>query len=525
MSEPDAMKSLDDLDAIARKINDLALVCAVFDMRSDYYSVNQGFNTTSTRYLQDAINFAFDNKLPAEEANALRRIGVYYDIYNKNALAARYFLFALEKYREVGFEKVPDIGDFFIDVASFYYSIGDYDNSRIYLNLSRKYQRKNTRNYINVLNTLALTYRNTGIYPTALKYFDQAISMARSIGDSAYVGIITGNIGSVYFLQHQYKKALPFIEFDYRESIKYKQRLNAAIAALRLVKMNIETDHLPQAAGQLNAADSLLLRAGNNVLQHRVDFYELKAQLNEKMGNLAEANRYRKRYDEAKDSLAVRNNVAAVERVRLQWEIERGKAQLNKVKQDAEVSNFKRNMVIVVLMLLIVISILIYNRQRLKAKKDQQLLASEKRRLDEELKNAALELNGYTENLSQKNLLIDQFKIELEKLRVQFNDENGAQQLDELMRAHIMTEENWSEFKKLFAKVHPAFFYNLRNAYPQLTNTDVRLMALIKLNLSNREMAGMLGITTDGVKKAKQRLRKKIEIDAVAEIEEITDKL
>jgi DNA-directed RNA polymerase specialized sigma24 family protein len=53
----------------------------------------------------------------------------------------------------------------------------------------------------------------------------------------------------------------------------------------------------------------------------------------------------------------------------------------------------------------------------------------------------------------------------------------------------------------------------------------VRLLALIKLKLNNREMSGMLGITVDGVKKAKQRLRKKMLLLESDEIEEIVNVL
>jgi DNA-binding CsgD family transcriptional regulator len=35
-------------------------------------------------------------------------------------------------------------------------------------------------------------------------------------------------------------------------------------------------------------------------------------------------------------------------------------------------------------------------------------------------------------------------------------------------------------------------------------------VALMKLGLNNAEMANMLGITVEGIKKAKQRLRKKM---------------
>ncbi len=152
-------------------------------------------------------------------------------------------------------------------------------------------------------------------------------------------------------------------------------------------------------------------------------------------------------------------------------------------------------------------------------------MASEKRRVDEELKNATLVLNAYNENLTQKNILIDEIKTELENIQSKYSGFEMAESLDKMMQAHIMTEDNWAEFKKLFSRVHNTFFYNLRQEYGNLSGTDVRLLALIKLKLNNREMASMLGISVDGVKKAKQRLRKKMEILEGDELEGIINKL
>lgn len=525
MAEADAMTCLDDLDSIAKDQTDLPLECAVFDMRADYYSVNRGFNSISTNYHEAAIIFAEKHELPLEAAVYMHRKAVYLLIYKQNIAACRYFLFSQDKFREIGYSNVPDVASYFLQVADFYFAIGDYENVRQNLKQALSYSRPDTRERITILNTIGLSYRNSNAFSVAMQYFEKSLALAKASRDSAWIGITTGNIGSIYFMQKRYNKALPLIQNDYEVSLHYKEMLNAAIAMLRLVRINLDSNKLQSATQQLRNVDTLLGKASGDVLPYRLDYYELKARVSEKTGNIAESNRFNKAYSAAKDSLESRDNLGAVERVRLQWELDKNKAQLNKLKTNAAIGAYKRNTVIVVLLLLIIIGVLIYNRQRLKTQKDQELLASEKLRLDEELKNAALELHGYTESLMQKNLLIEEIKTEVEKLHLQFANEGDARELDSMMKAHIMTDESWGEFKKLFTKVYPAFFYRLRNAYPHLTDTDVRLMALIKLNLSNREMAGMLGITTDGVKKAKQRLRKKIKLDAGQEIEDTVYKM
>ncbi|MBB3969021.1 helix-turn-helix transcriptional regulator [Mucilaginibacter phyllosphaerae] len=525
MSEADAMHSLNDMRTIARQLRDLHLECAIFDMRADYYSVNRGYNLKSNIYFNKAIAFAQGEDMQLETGIYQHRKANYLFLYKYNSAACRYYLLSEENLREVGFDNVPEMGNIFSETAIFYYSVGDFDNARENLRRALKYQRQVNRTRINIVNTIGLTYRNSNQYSIAETYFNNALYMAKAIKDSAWVAIANGNIGSIYFLQHRYGKALPLIEDDYRQSLKYEQKLNSAIALLRLIRINIDYSELKLAGMRLDTADKILLKCTENVLTQRVQYYELKTTLSERLDHVADATRYRNTSEKLRDSVSKRDNVAAIERVKMQWVMEKSREEFNNLKKSAQLNAFKQNTIITVLLLLVIITALIYNRQRLKAKKDKELMESEKRRLDEELQNASLSLNGYTENLKQKNILIESFKTELEKVKGQFSDTDVAVNLDKMMQAHIMTEENWEEFKKLFSRVHTTFFYNLRHQYGNLSGTDVRLLALIKLKLNNKEMAAMLGITIDGVKKAKQRLRKKMELLESEELEDVVNSL
>ena len=128
-------------------------------------------------------------------------------------------------------------------------------------------------------------------------------------------------------------------------------------------------------------------------------------------------------------------------------------------------------------------------------------------------------MHKFTENIRQKNILIENFKQEIEKLSIQTANRSDAGHLEKLLQEHIMTDENWTEFKRLFSKVYPGFFVNLSKQNPTLSTTDIRIVALMKLGLNNAEMANMLGITVEGIKKAKQRLRKKMSPQAPAAFE------
>ncbi len=57
------------------------------------------------------------------------------------------------------------------------------------------------------------------------------------------------------------------------------------------------------------------------------------------------------------------------------------------------------------------------------------------------------------------------------------------------------------------------FQQQLRLRFPGLTAYEIRLCTYLKSNLSTKEIATLFNITPDSVKKAKHRLRKKLDID------------
>lgn len=516
--EATSMKRLDGLAEMARDLNDKPLENAVFEMRADYYSVNRGFNAMSTMYYQKAIDFAVANNDIVNTGVYQHKIGVYYFVFKRNVDACKHFLEAQDIFKKAGYKNVPNIAVYLNQEATFYYELGDNDNAALYLTEALKYPITDTRIHISTINTLGLICRANRQLDKAVVYFNNALNISRQHKDTAWIAIARGNIGSVLFLQGNYARALPYIITDYTTSLKYGEKVNAALALLRLIRISMAANDIKKASQQLSEAGDLIkgIRDG---LKLRIDLYDLKAQLYERSGDLNNAIAYRKSMEQARDSLQQRNNVAAVERVRLGWEMANHQLMLDKLKNEAEIGKLKRNLIIMGLVTMVIISVLIYNQQMLKVRKDKSILISEKQQVDEELKNAASALLLYTESLRKKNAVIEYFRKEITRLEKQVENKDEAENLEKLMQAHIMTDENWDEFRTLFAKVHTGFFSYIKNNFPGLSGADTRILTLMKLQLSNREMANMLGITVEGIKKAKQRLRKKMSLPNDTDIE------
>jgi DNA-binding NarL/FixJ family response regulator len=205
-------------------------------------------------------------------------------------------------------------------------------------------------------------------------------------------------------------------------------------------------------------------------------------------------------------------------------ETEKHLAELKLVESERSRQVLLRNFIVVALVLILVIVFQTLRRLRLKQRKDQQIFAIEKKRAEEEIRNAEGQLSSYIESLREKSNLIEQFKEEIQRLQSPVNDAGQPEQqeiLEKLHYATIITEEDWTNFKNMFVKVHKDFFVRLKEKYPDLTQAETRFLSLTKLGFSVNEMANTLGISPDSVRKTRLRLRKKLNLGEHIILEDI----
>ena len=79
--------------------------------------------------------------------------------------------------------------------------------------------------------------------------------------------------------------------------------------------------------------------------------------------------------------------------------------------------------------------------------------------------------------------------------------------------------------KRYFEEVHKDFNSNVKIKYPQVTSNELRLLALLKMNLSSKEIANILNISAEGIKKARYRLRKKLNITTEDSLQDLVIRL
>ncbi|MGB0423541.1 MAG: helix-turn-helix transcriptional regulator, partial [Flavobacteriales bacterium] len=126
-----------------------------------------------------------------------------------------------------------------------------------------------------------------------------------------------------------------------------------------------------------------------------------------------------------------------------------------------------------------------------------------------ELEKFKNELEIRTKNLLERNRRIQEIKAQMNSM----SNAQNSEELDALLKSKILTNQDWDNYKRAFEHVYPQFFKKLGSSFGDLTQGEQRTAALMKLQLTNIEIAEILGISDKSVIQNKYRLRKKLSLE------------
>ncbi len=516
------LRDLNQLHKIATDLDDKALECLYYGLMANQYSIIADRpNARSEEYHQKAVDLAKAYNLPAMVVVNLINYGYYHYNYRQMVPAYKYFLEADLLLKNLNPATLPQPSRQLKILGYFYYYIKEYNQAIYYLKTGLKYPSESQRETIDINNTIGLCYALQSKDQQAIYYYNKATALAEAAKDTVWVGIVAGNTARLY-LQNNEKIDLALEKFKLNRaySIRFNEPLDAMLAIIDIASIHIKKKEWKLAEQYLNEAETFL-DAKPFFLVSKLKIADMRAAIAESRHQYREYASFLKQYVSLKDSLQQRDNSTEIERVRLFWEKHHfDKQREAMVKQAKEEQSKKRNLIIFS-SLLVIILILFYSRQRLKNKHAAATLEKQKiehqlkqQQVELELETAKLALINFTDNLREKNKIIEHMRsqIELMDANIISLEQYPAQQagLQALLETHLMTEESWKRFKGMFLKVYPSFFREILSRYPLTSESELRILSLLRLDLNNREIAELLGITIDGVKKAKQRLRKKV---------------
>lgn len=152
-------------------------------------------------------------------------------------------------------------------------------------------------------------------------------------------------------------------------------------------------------------------------------------------------------------------------------------------------------------------------------KQREQILVQEKERLERELEFRSKELINQMLFISTNCNRIEKV-IEQVKGLYPYLNKTGNKILEQIVRESTTTLEQtfWTDFELHFDAIYPSFLKNLHARHPDLTQSERRLCAFIRLNMSTKDIAAIAHLELQSVNMARSRLRSKLGLERDANL-------
>ncbi|WP_036383319.1 tetratricopeptide repeat protein [Muricauda sp. MAR_2010_75] len=337
-----------------------------------------------------------------------------------------------------------------------------------------------------------------------IEHFNKSLEISISSGRKGFEAICYHNLG----LANRKKGNLDVAEDYLNKSIALgKTTANNNVSSYNeLGSLFLEKNQTAEAIE--NHTKAIQLADSIQSLAELKDGYEGRSLAYEKSGQFQKALEDQKQFIRLNDSIFNTAKSQQIEELRTIYETEKKEQQIVLLEQEAKVSRLQK-------MLLgggLGLSVLVFGfgfygiRQKLKRNE------LEKEKVDAELAFKKKELTTHALHLAKKNEVLEGLKQKAEELKQKEESKKGYQQLIRTINFDLQDDNNWENFSRYFEEVHKDFNSNVKAKYPQVTSNELRLLSLLKMNLSSKEIANILNISPEGIKKARYRLRKKLDI-------------
>lgn len=556
---------LDSMISAIPNVEDTARVILLCDISADYFNIQPD---SGIAYGKRALALAKELKSTRGLAIAYKAIGRCYAIQGKYPEALEYFNEALVQVQKINHAHLE--ATILTSIGTVYKSKGELlaDPSEeyeialgYYLQAKEAYKRagNNSARTLYSIGTLYMGQVYKGSYneEEQVKKVHQALELYQEAAQeeeqkkrpTKFLSTLYNGVGEIYCMLEDYSEGLK----QMNKALAIQQQMgNEKSASFTL--NNIGYTYYQAALSNCSSCPDSI-RNKSIAFPKVLKFFERSAEIAEKMRNKRLLEKVYKNmsdvyedmglYKKSKDYIILHHlvgdslrNIVEEQKfamVEAEYAVKQTTDSLNFANElkDKEIAQRKteRNGTIAVLALVGLSGILLVNRQNIRRKKlkaEKELADSNLALADSKLKKAQERLDSFTQNLRDKNQLIENFSAEIERLQaLPCSNElpDTKENLIKLQNSIILTEEQWDDFKDTFEEVHSGFLYRLREKMPDLTPAETRFMALTKLRLNNKEMASMLGVGDAAVRNYKYRLLKKLELPSESDINEVVDSI
>lgn len=390
-----------------------------------------------------------------------------------------------------------------------YYTVNeDYHNALLLIKgVVASWESKSevdTFSYALSISNLGIVYNHLDMYDSSVYYLKKSFNIG---------------LGSYIDLQYQYLTlAESYLGLENLDSAKKYLELSGNILSSREeYTVDFVNFNLVKARyyNFMEEYDSVIYYA-NHAVVYSDSLHLINAQ---KSGNelLLEAN-LKKREDKEMlsffeqykltyDSITQRRSIKIEKENTIKYDVLKKENKINELELNNKIEQRTKWLIFLVLLVTVVVAVYILNKYRVNAvllRQKIKIEQFEKKQAEESLRQKENELTAKID-LLQNNIRI------VEELKATSKTIANVEELINTFDQRYISEGQWSSIILQFQSVYEGYIKGLKAVNSNITKNDVKLAILIKLNYSNKGMAEVLNISNEGVKKAKQRLKKKAE--------------
>lgn len=395
-----------------------------------------------------------------------------------------------------------NIGADFFEQRNFEKAL-EYTNKALEIGIETEDWPLVTDQYNNLAALYQIAFPDTG---KAIMNYLLALSIAEKINDVQQQGINMLNLGRFYGQLQKYDSAF----FYLNKSLTIFKKLDNEVFISDCYTALGTTYYSKGEIGKAQAFALESLKLGNKLGSIQTQFYasSLLHQISIYEGDSAKAYKYHLQEAMAADSLnsLSKNN----ELVKMEFQYKHDKMLKDqKIKQMR--NYFLMGLIITGLALSMVIVLLIYSRQKIKIR--NALLENEN--VESKLKFKSKELSINLLALLKKNELITDISKKLTNLEKETGEHEIKEAIRKISNEIKQTSDDrlWQEFSLRFSETNREFYDKLLVLYPDLTPSELKLCAYLRLNMTTKEISELTGQRTETLEKARYRLRRKFHMN------------
>jgi DNA-binding CsgD family transcriptional regulator len=361
-------------------------------------------------------------------------------------------------------------------------------------------------------------------FAKSISLYKEAWFIADSIGNKNMSTDIWGVIGFSFYESGQIDSARIYLTQAIAASRMYNYEPLSIKYSIELGRTYISTGDYAVAQNILTQTEKQARSLGfwnylNDIIKMKVEIFSQLKDFENGLSAMSEL-------DIVTDTLnmiASRDKIALLES---SYELDNAELKLAQMEEEKEYQAKIKKIVIggsIPLAALVIITIVLLWRWNLGKKK---MLATQQNLHHLEISNLQLQEKNLKMNLELKNKELAAQALNLvtkenllKDIRESVTQLNDGVQSPAAIHAILKQielsqnrDKDWNEFKLYFEQVHVDFFKELNSRIGDLSPSEIKLSALLRLNLSIKQCADILGISPESVKMARHRLRKKLQL-------------